>query len=194
MGKRAGKYATRTDEAVKRALLKLLEEKPLSAVTVSELAREAHVSRSTFYQHFGNPGDVYDALIGDAMGAIAPLMSQVACSDGFQHKGKPFCALVRDAGEMAPAVRDARFLDAYLARDQAAGEHDLFVLLRDVGYSEVEARAVCSFQMSGCATAARTTRVAEEEWGRVRAVIDRFILGGIAACLAAKKAEQQAGK
>jgi len=25
-------------------------------------------------------------------------------------------------------------------------------------------------------------------------VIDRFILGGIAACLAAKKAEQQAGK
>ena len=190
MGKRAGKYVTRTDEAVKQALMKLLEEKPLSEVTVSELAREARVSRSTFYQHFGNPGDVYDAIIGDAMGEIAPLMSQVACSDGFRHKGKPFCALVRDAGEMAPAVRDARFLDAYLAQNDMAGEHDLFVLLREAGYSEVEARALCSFQMSGCATAARTMQVTEGEWKQVRAVIDRFILGGIAACLAAKKAER----
>ena len=189
MGKRAGKYVTRTDEAVKQALLKLLGEKSLSDVTVSELAREAHVSRSTFYEHFGNPGDVYDALIGDAMGEIAPLMSQVACSDGFRHAGKPFCVLVRDAGEMAPAVRDARFLESYLAQNATAGEHDLFALLTEAGYSDVEARAVCRFQMSGCATAARMTSAAEEEWERIRAVIDRFILGGIAACLAAKKAE-----
>ena len=190
MGKQARKYVTRTDEAVKQALLKLLAKKPLSEITVSELAREAHVIRSTFYEHFANPGDVYDELVNDVMGEIAPLMSQVACSDGFRHEKRPFCALVRESGELAPAVRDARFLDSYLARGNASGEHDLFGLLVDAGYSAAEARAVCAFQMSGCFTAARATPASDEEWTRVRAVIDRFILGGIAACLAAKKAQR----
>lgn len=187
MAKRPAKYATRTDEAVKRALLKLLAEKPLADVTVSELAREAHVSRSTFYEHFGNPADAYDALVADVMANMAPLMSQVACSDGFRYEGRPFCAFVRDAGEHAPAVRDNRFLESLLSRGGAYGEHDLYGLLLGAGYSEAEARAVCSFQMSGCFSAARTAQVSDEEWGKIRAVIDRFILGGIAACLAAKK-------
>ena len=187
---KARKYVTRTDEAVKQALLKLLAKEPLSEVTVSELAREAQVSRSTFYEHFSNPGDVYDELVSDVMGEIAPLMSQVACSDGFRHEKRPFCSLVRDTGELAPAVRDARFLDSYLARGNTSGEHDLYGLLADAGYSDAEARAVCAFQMSGCFTAARATPVSDEERERIRAVIDRFILGGIAACLAAKKAQR----
>jgi len=41
--------------------------------------------------------------------------------------------------------------------------------------------------MSGCFSAARSSSASAEEWRQIRAVIDRFILGGIAACLAAKK-------
>ena len=189
MGKRLGKYTTRTEEAVKQALLKLLARKPLAEVSVSELSREAHISRSTFYEHFGNPGDAYDALVADAMGEMSPLMSQVACSDGFRPSGKPFCVLVRDAGDYAPAVRDNRFLDSLVAQGGAYGEHDLYGLLTGAGYTEAQAKAVCSFQMSGCFTAARSTAAPAEEWEQIRAVIDRFILGGIAACLAAKRAE-----
>ena len=59
------KYATRTDGAIKEALLALLAKKQLADITVSELSREAHVSRSTFYEHFGNPADVYDAVVRD---------------------------------------------------------------------------------------------------------------------------------
>lgn len=189
MGKRAAKYVTRTDDSVKQALLKLLAEKPLAEVTVSELAREAHVSRSTFYEHFGNPGDAYDALVADVMADMAPLMSQVACSDGFRSVGRPFCALVRDAGDHTPAVREGRFLDSVLMQEGAYDEHDLHGLLVDAGYTDDEARAVCSFQMSGCFSAARSSSASAEEWQQIRAVIDRFILGGIAACLAAKRTE-----
>ena len=187
MAKRTTKYATRTDAAIKQALLSLLGKKRLSEVTVSELARDAHVSRSTFYEHFGNPDEVYDALIEDISGEMAPLMSQVVCSDGFRREGRPFCALVRDAGEYAPAVRDSRFLDSFLSKGEGRYEHDLYDVLVDAGYDELEAQAVCSFQMSGCFAAARSTPVSAEEWARVRGVIDRFILGGIAACLAGKK-------
>lgn len=80
MAKGRAKYATRTERAVKEALLSLLAEKPLADITVSELARKAHVSRSTFYEHFGNPADVYDALVRDYASDTLPLMSQITCS------------------------------------------------------------------------------------------------------------------
>ncbi len=181
------KYQTRTEKSVKDALLKLLAVKPLAVITVSELAREAHVSRSTFYEHFGNPGDVYDVLMAEISGEMSPLMSQVACSDGFKPTGKPFCALVRDAGSYAPVVREPRFMESLLDRQHAQEGHDLYAILVDAGYSAAQAKAVCSFQMSGCFSAVRSLSSTEADWDDVRPVIDRFILGGIAACLAAKR-------
>ena len=189
MGQERARYATRTEGAVKEALLTLLAEKPLADVTVSELARAAHVSRSTFYEHFGNPADVYDAVVRDFASDVSPLMSQVACSDELQPAGRPFCSLIREAGSFAPAVREGRFLDAFFASGAGSEQHDIFGLLTGAGYTEAEAEAVCAFQMSGCFAAARSSCVADEEWARIRAVIDRFILGGIAACLASKRGD-----
>ena len=187
MTKRTAKYETHTEESIKNALLKLLAEKQLADITVSELAREAHVSRSTFYEHFGNPGDVYDVLMAEISRDMSPLMSQVACSDGFKPAGTPFCSLVRDAGDYAPVVGEARFMDSFLLQRSAHEGHDLYAILVDAGYTPAQAKAVCAFQMSGCFSAARQAGVTDGEWVDIRPVIDRFILGGIAACLAAKR-------
>ena len=184
------KYKTRTEDAVKSALVRLLAKKSLADVTISELAREARVSRSTFYQHFGNPADVYDALMGEISDDMSPLMNQVACQEGFQPAGKPFCALVREAGEYAPVVGEARFMESFLAQRSTPEGHDLYQILVGAGYTETQAKAVCSFQMSGCFSAARLPNVKPDEWAQIRPVIDRFILGGIAACLAAKRSER----
>ena len=181
------KYKTKTEAAIQNAMLELLSHKPLADITISELSREAHVSRSTFYEHYGNTGDVYDSLVDDVLKDMSPLMSQVVCSDGFRPKGKPFCALVRDAGSRSSVVEDARFADMVLSRYESQESHDLYTLLADAGYTDAQARAICSFQMSGCYTAARSAHASDAEWADIRAVIDRFILGGIAACLAAKK-------
>ena len=184
------KYNTRTDTAVKDALLKLLAEKPLAEISVSELARQAKISRSTFYEHYGNPADVYDRLLREVSADLAPITSQIACSSNLKSAGKPFCAIVRDAGAYAPVVGEQRFVDSIL-NEYASGEsHDLHGLLVGAGYTPDEARAICAFQMSGCFNAARKARAAgtgDDEWDGIRAVIDRFILGGIAALLAARK-------
>ena len=156
MAKRAAKYETKTEQRIKDALLKLLASKSLADITVSELAREAHVSR-------------------------------VACSDGFKPAGKPFCALVNEAGDYASVVREPRFMESIIGQRQTQEGHDLYAILVDAGYSPVQAKAVCSFQMSGCFSAVRSIAPGEGEWDDVRPVIDRFILGGIAACLAAKR-------
>ena len=180
-------YETKTESAIKSALVNLLAVKPLADVTVSELAREAGISRSTFYDHYGNVGEVYEELVKDASSGMSPLLSQVMCADGFKPSGRPFCMLVRDAGKYAPVVDDARFPDVFLQQQGAQESHDLYAMLTEAGYSQAEAQAVCSFQMSGCFSAARSTQATEGEWADIRAVIDRFILGGIAACLAAKR-------
>ncbi|MBR3182085.1 MAG: TetR/AcrR family transcriptional regulator [Eggerthellaceae bacterium] len=180
-------YKTKTEQSIKDALVRLLAAKPLEDVTISELAREAHVSRSTFYGHYGNTNDVYNELVRDASSGMSPLMSQVMCTDGFKPEGRPFCMLVRDAGEYAPVVCEPRFADAFLRQTGTQESHDLYAMMIEAGYSHSEAQAVSLFQLNGCFSAARTMQATDEEWKDIRAVIDRFILGGIAACLAAKR-------
>lgn len=180
------KYATKTEAALRDALLRLLKSKKLADITVSELAREASVSRSTFYQHYGNPTDVYDALVAQFASQVSPMVEQIACSDSPACAKKPFCALVRESGPLSPVVDDDRFLSSFLAEQGASRNHDLNDILAHAGYSQKEATALCAFQLSGCFSAAQSTDASAEEWEAIRAAIDRFILGGISACLAAK--------
>ena len=88
-------------------------------------------------------------------------------------------------------VREGRFLDAFLEKREDTDQHDLFALLTNAGYTNAQAEAICSFQMSGCFAAARSSAANDEEWAQIRTVIDRFILGGIAACLAVKEERLQ---
>ena len=55
------KRCLRTRLAIKSALLSLLEDKPLTKITVSELAEKAQVNRKTFYNHYPDINSVlYD--------------------------------------------------------------------------------------------------------------------------------------
>lgn len=180
------KYATRTDSAIKEALLKLLESKKLADITVSELACEAGISRSTFYGHYGNPADVYDALVAQFAAQLSPMVDQIACSDSPRPAKKPFCTLIRDDGPLSRIIDDDRFLASFLVKQNTVRNHDMHGVLVRAGYSEKEATALCAFQLSGCFSAAQSTAANDEEWEDIRAVIDRFILGGLSACLAAK--------
>ena len=55
----------RTREALLNALLALMKEKPLTAITVTELASLADVNRATFYTHYQDVFDLYDHLQED---------------------------------------------------------------------------------------------------------------------------------
>ncbi len=44
-----------TRRMLKEGLLRMLEHKPLSRISVSELCREAGVNRATFYNHYDSP-------------------------------------------------------------------------------------------------------------------------------------------
>ena len=180
------KYATKTESAIKEALLHLLESKKLADISVSELAQCADVSRSTFYQHYGNPADVYDALVAQFAEQLSPMVDQITCSDTPRPSKKPFCVLVREDSPLSRIVDDDRFLASFLTKQNTVRNHDMHGVLVRAGYTEKEAAALCAFQLSGCFSAAQSTTASAEEWNDIRSAIDRFILGGLSACLAAK--------
>lgn len=51
-----------TQMIIKKNLLKLLSEKPLNKIAVSELCLKAQVNRGTFYNHFYDVFDVYESI------------------------------------------------------------------------------------------------------------------------------------
>ncbi|MDA3733514.1 TetR/AcrR family transcriptional regulator [Niameybacter massiliensis] len=49
------------------ALLQLLEVKPLSAITVSEITKKAGVSRMTYYRNYINKEDIFSSFLDDLL-------------------------------------------------------------------------------------------------------------------------------
>lgn len=68
-------------EAIKQAFLRLLVARRLEDISMSELAREAQVSRSTLYAHFGNVEEVYHALVMEFLAKLRSLNTHLHCSD-----------------------------------------------------------------------------------------------------------------
>lgn len=57
-----------TKRMLKEGLLRLLEEKPLEKIHVSELCSESGINRATFYRHYETPYDVLAELEMDIAG------------------------------------------------------------------------------------------------------------------------------
>lgn len=53
-------------ECIVEALIKLLEEKPFSAITISELTAKAGVSRMTYYRNYNKKEDIFEQYLKDA--------------------------------------------------------------------------------------------------------------------------------
>lgn len=168
-------------DAVKGALLRLLVAKRLEDISMSELAREAGVSRSTLYSHFGNVLDVYAVLVVDVAGNMRSLGTHLHCSDCVEEGSRPFCQVLREAGDYAPVVRDARFLPMMFALAEQGGiGGGALNLYAQLGMSRLQANALFRFQISGCYAVALAD-VSPGEWDVVQRTLDAFVRGGIAA-------------
>lgn len=65
---------TDTKQEIKRALTELLQEKPFDAITVSDLTRQAHINRGTFYLHYLDKFDLLEQLMAELYEQIGQLL------------------------------------------------------------------------------------------------------------------------
>lgn len=71
------KRVIRTKKAIKAALFRIMEEKDISSISISELTQKANVNRRTFYTHYRNITDILDEIEGDLVEALGRLVRSI---------------------------------------------------------------------------------------------------------------------
>ena len=61
----------RTQKMLKNALLQLLDEKELSELTITEVAKQAGCNRVTFYSHYKDLNELLAAIVDDYLDGLA---------------------------------------------------------------------------------------------------------------------------
>lgn len=71
MAKATNQRAALTKKMVQEGLLRLLANQDIRTITVSDLARESGINRTTFYRHYGTPYDVLKELEEDLISVLS---------------------------------------------------------------------------------------------------------------------------
>ncbi len=89
---------------LKTGLIRLLQEKPLSQITVSALCKTAQINRTTFYKYYGSQMELLNEIESDFLQRLDEELRQ-ACSQGanplemtlrhLYEQRELFCILVR---------------------------------------------------------------------------------------------------
>ena len=139
--------ALRTKRALESALRNLIAVKSLGSVSVTELAREAGVSRRAFYRHYGNVADVLDGLAKATAREFATFYL-----DGVATRGHSMETLVLTHFLFWNERREllVRLLDDGLAmRMQQASTDELFATVGLAGIQDDEEMAAALTFMQG---------------------------------------------
>lgn len=71
-----------TKTMIKDAMLELLNEKPLTKITVRELCLRADVNRATFYKYYDNPYALMDEMNHDFLSEIDKYVGEISEGNG----------------------------------------------------------------------------------------------------------------
>lgn len=71
--KKENQRITLTKRLLKESLLRLMSEKSIRNITVSELCAAAEINRSTFYNHYGCPADVLQEIENNVVADLEAL-------------------------------------------------------------------------------------------------------------------------
>ncbi|EPR27889.1 Transcriptional regulator, TetR family protein [Geobacillus sp. WSUCF1] len=68
----------KSQEAIKKAVVELMAEKPFDDITIQEIADRANVNRGTVYLHYTDKYDLLDKLIEEHMDNLRQLCREAA--------------------------------------------------------------------------------------------------------------------
>jgi AcrR family transcriptional regulator len=107
--------AVRTREALRRALLRLLDLKPLEQITIRDICEVAEVGYTTFFRHHSTKESLLNDVAADQIGQLVGLALPVADSSDARAASVALCSYVANhrklwstllTGGAAGAMRD----------------------------------------------------------------------------------------
>ncbi len=71
------KNAVRSRQMIKKAFAEMLNEKDISKITVTDIVEKAGISRGTFYAHYMDVYDLYNAIQSNMMEAVKETIEKI---------------------------------------------------------------------------------------------------------------------
>ena len=94
MAKAEYRSALRSKSLIKKALAKLMHEKELDKITVSDIIREADISRGTFYAHFPDIRSVLEQIESEEIKKLVSLVNKLKDEENASNSSKTFLTII----------------------------------------------------------------------------------------------------
>lgn len=101
------KRVIKTKNAIFEAFKKLVQEKDMSNITISELTQKANITRSTFYMYYDTVADVRNDIENEIIARIDKIMSE---ADMAEAMSSPYVLLSTLADEIARQDQNNRYI------------------------------------------------------------------------------------
>ncbi len=169
-----------TRNAIRDAMMELLNTKPFSKISVTEICRLADINRGTFYIHYYDVDDVLDDVLERSFTGVSGTIDHVLCP----HKETctyPFCQKVQENAQMRVLFMDDTVSGRIIKKISDNGKESFITYLMQ--HSELtfqQAEAIFYFQINGCLTVNRLMLKNNcRDWHTVQETVDRFIRAGL---------------
>lgn len=78
------KSAKRSRKLIRMAFAKLMLEKPVDKITITDIVKQADLNRGTFYAHYQSPYAVLEEIENEIMDNLLEFLREVNCQNFFQ--------------------------------------------------------------------------------------------------------------
>ena len=170
---------TSAADKIKCAFLDLKKERAFENISITDLCRNAGVSRTAFYRYYARMEDVLDDVIQDVLSQSERFRDErtARLAGKTSREKQPICEYLRSHTEYKPIFSDAALIHIVL---RAIGEHQKHCFIRQMRktetLSEKEAEILLYYQASGCLTAInRSYGLNDEQWNSIRERIDNYM-------------------
>lgn len=120
MAKAEYRSAIRSKSLIKKALAKLMHEKDLNKITVSDIIREADISRGTFYAHYPDIYSVLEQIETEELKKMINLVNKSREENSSIHDSTDFltviCKYLYDDFDYYKMLLQSSFLNNFLNR------------------------------------------------------------------------------
>lgn len=169
-----------TRKAIRDALMELLNTKPYSKISVTEICRLAEINRGTFYIHYYDVDDVLDDILSLSFSDVSGTIDHVLCP----HKETctyPFCQKVQESTDLRPLFLEETISERIIKKlSEGSKEGFISYLMQHSNLTFEQAEAIFYFQINGCLTINRLMLKNNcRDWHRVQECVDRFIRAGL---------------
>ena len=163
-------------DKIKGAFLELKKENAFERISITDLCKQAGVSRTAFYRYYARTEDVLDDVIRDVLSQSEQFLEErnARLTGKTTREKQPICEYLRAHTEYKPIFSDAALIHIVL---RAIVEHQKHTFIRQMNktdtLSDSEAEILLYYQASGCLTAInRSYGLSDEQWKTIRERID----------------------